>query len=156
MDDGYIERAIVWLQGLSKGVDTHELESIALSGLSIDHAEKGLVRCKFTITDLACNDDGNWNNGAIAILIDDICAAAICTVIGHIKVSVDLNISYYTQAKTGEEVEIEAKVIAHSGKLSSAVVNVKKCASDSGGVQIVAMAKQWMISVIRPNLSSML
>ncbi|MBA0568176.1 hypothetical protein Golob_005685, partial [Gossypium lobatum] len=54
-------------------------------------------------------------------LIDDVGAAAIYSVADHVKASLDFNISFHSTARTQEEVEIEAKVIAEKGKLSLVV-----------------------------------
>ncbi|GFY97057.1 hypothetical protein Acr_11g0013630 [Actinidia rufa] len=76
--------------------------------------------------------DGNWHVGAIAVLVDNVGAAAIASYVGHVQVSVDFN----------EEVEIEGKAIGHKDKLSLVEVNVKK--KDSG--ELIVIAKQWMSS----------
>ncbi|XP_048233463.1 uncharacterized protein LOC8273831 isoform X2 [Ricinus communis] len=91
---------------------------------------------------LYSDGDGNWKVGAMATLIDDVGAAAIYSLIGHIKVSLDFNISYYSTAKTQEEVEIEAKVVGEKGKLMSVVTEVRK--KDNG--QLIALGRQWMAS----------
>ena len=43
--------------------------------------------------------EGNWHAGAIAAAVDDVCAAAIISVEGIIKVSVHYDISYFAPAK---------------------------------------------------------
>jgi hypothetical protein len=43
--------------------------------------------------------EGNWHAGAIAAAMDDVCAAAIMSVEGIIKVSVHYDISYFAPAK---------------------------------------------------------
>ena len=43
--------------------------------------------------------EGNWHTGAIAAATDDVCAAAIMSVEGIIKVSVHYDISYFAPAK---------------------------------------------------------
>ncbi|KAK5824899.1 hypothetical protein GOBAR_AA02276 [Gossypium barbadense] len=48
----------------------------------------------------------------MATLIDDVGATAIYSVADHVKASLDFNISFHSTARTQEEVEIEAKVIA--------------------------------------------
>ncbi|KAF2301194.1 hypothetical protein GH714_020762 [Hevea brasiliensis] len=83
---------------------------------------------------------GNWHVGAMATLIDDVGAAAILSLTGHIKGSLDFNISFYFPAKIQEEVEIEAKVVGEKGRLVSVVVEVRK--KDNG--ELIALAKQWM------------
>ncbi|KAH7867364.1 hypothetical protein Vadar_032511 [Vaccinium darrowii] len=108
----------------------------------IEEVQKGLIRCKFLIPKYLSDKDGNWHTGAIAVLIDDVAAAAICSMVGHIKVSVSFNISYFSTAKIQEEVEIEGEVVGHKDMLTLAVVRIRK--KDSG--EMVAFAKQWMSS----------
>jgi hypothetical protein len=43
--------------------------------------------------------EGNWHTGAIAAAADDVCAAAIMSAEGIIKVSVHYDISYFAPAK---------------------------------------------------------
>ncbi|KAL7180221.1 hypothetical protein ACSBR1_043438 [Camellia fascicularis] len=141
-EDHRPQQAQKWLEDMSNGL-CHEIEALTLEGIQIEHAEKGLVRCKFIIPKHLSDRDGNWHVGAIAVLIDDVGAAAICSAVGHIKVSVHLSISYHSTAKIQEEVEIEGKVIGHKEKLSLVVVAIKN--KNSGN--IIAFGKQWMTSV---------
>ncbi|RVW25805.1 hypothetical protein CK203_101077 [Vitis vinifera] len=122
-----------WLEDLSKGAISHELEVITLKGMQVVHGQKGLVADK----------DGNWHVGAITTLIDIVGAAAIFSSTGQLKASVDFNISYYSTAKIQEEVEIEAKVIGHKGRLSSVVVEIRR--KNNG--ELIALGKQWMSSI---------
>ncbi|XAR50656.1 Acyl-CoA hydrolase [Bertholletia excelsa] len=131
-----------WLESLSRG-ETHELEALSLAGLQVEHAERGLIRCKFIVPNHLSDGVGNWCTGAMALLIDDVGAAAICSAVGHIKVSVNFSVSFISTAKIQEEVDIEAKVTEHKGKLTLVVVEVKK----EGSGEMVAFAKQWMASV---------
>ena len=113
--------------------------------------------------------EGNWHAGSIATVIDDVAAAAIMTAVGHIKVSVDFSISYFSPAKinvtckrnnstvqliimninkqmfmfyTQEELEVEARVIEHKGKLTAVTAAVRK----KGNGTVVALGRQWMAS----------
>ncbi|MBA0693979.1 hypothetical protein Goari_004315 [Gossypium aridum] len=70
--------------------------------------------------------DGNWEVGAMFTLIDDVGAASIYSAADHVKASLDFNISFHSTARTQEEVEIEAKVIAEKGKLSLVVVEIRR------------------------------
>lgn len=130
-----------WIEDMSNGL-SHELEALTLGGIQIEEVQKGLIRCKFLIPKYLSDKDGNWHAGAIAVLIDDVAAAAICSMVGHIKVSVSFNISYFSTAKIQEEVEIEGEVVGHKDMLTLAVVRIRK--KDSG--EMVAFAKQWMSS----------
>lgn len=132
-----------WLEDLSKGTISHELEVITLKGMQVVHGQKGLVCCNLVIPDCVSDKDGNWHVGAITTLIDTVGAAAIFSSTGQLKASVDFNISYYSTAKIQEEVEIEAKVIGHKGRLSSVVVEIRR--KNNG--ELIALGKQWMSSI---------
>ncbi|GFZ04173.1 hypothetical protein Acr_16g0007970 [Actinidia rufa] len=139
-EEDHPQRSQKWLENVSKGIVSHEIEALTLQGLQIELAQKGLIRCKFVVPEHLSDRDGNWHVGAIAVLVDDVGAAAIFSYVGHIKASVGFNVSYLSTAKIQEEVEIEGKVIGHKDKLSLVEVSVKK--KDSG--QIIAIGKQWM------------
>ncbi|EEF46436.1 acyl-CoA thioesterase, putative [Ricinus communis] len=141
-DDERVKTANKWLENISKGITSHQLEALSLDGLKIVHSHEGFILCNFVVSNRITDGDGNWKVGAMATLIDDVGAAAIYSLIGHIKVSLDFNISYYSTAKTQEEVEIEAKVVGEKGKLMSVVTEVRK--KDNG--QLIALGRQWMAS----------
>ncbi|KAK3193910.1 hypothetical protein Dsin_025220 [Dipteronia sinensis] len=105
--------------------------------------EAKVVGNKGKLTSVQIEDEnGNWQVGAMATLIDDVGAAAIVTLGGNIKLSVDFNISFYSTAKIQEKIEIEAKVVGDRGKLTSVQVEVRR--KDNG--EVIALAKQWMAS----------
>ncbi|KAI3845667.1 hypothetical protein MKX03_006647, partial [Papaver bracteatum] len=95
--------------------------------------------------------DENWHSGAIAALMDTIGNYVIITVVGNINVSVDFSISYFSTAKIGEEVDIEATVLGRKGKLSLNMVVIKN--KENG--ELIAVGKQWM-SAFYPKLKSKL
>ncbi|XP_021610501.1 uncharacterized protein LOC110613593 isoform X2 [Manihot esculenta] len=139
MEDQSLQRSNNWLEGLSKGL-CHELELFSLHGLKIVQAHRGFIRCSFVVSNRICDGDGNWHVGALATLIDDVGAAAIFSLSGHIKASLDFSISFYSTAKIHDKVEIEAKVVGEKGRLMSVVVEVRR--KDNG--ELIALAKQWM------------
>ncbi|XP_058114254.1 uncharacterized protein LOC131257394 [Magnolia sinica] len=116
------------------------LEQLALSGIQVLQSETGRILCSFVVPKRLADRDGNWHMGAMATVIDDVGAAAIVSIVGWSKSSVDFNISYFSTVMIDEEVEIEGRVLGHKGKLSSVIVEVRK----KGSGQIVAMGKQWM------------
>ncbi|CAM8917213.1 unnamed protein product [Rhodiola kirilowii] len=136
--DKRVQTAIRWLLQLAS--TGHELENRTLKAIKILKAEKGFLLCNYKIPIEASDKDGYWHVGAIATLADDVGAAAIYSVAGHVKASVDFSISFYSQVKLHEEVEVEAKVVGVSGRLASVVVQVRK--KDDG--ELVALGKQWM------------
>eukprot|EP00257_Ricinus_communis_P014995 XP_015572815.1 uncharacterized protein LOC8273831 isoform X1 [Ricinus communis] len=99
-DDERVKTANKWLENISKGITSHQLEALSLDGLKIVHSHEGFILCNFVVSNRITDGDGNWKVGAMATLIDDVGAAAIYSLIGHIKVSLDFNISYYSTAKT--------------------------------------------------------
>ncbi|XP_039026065.1 uncharacterized protein LOC120159566 [Hibiscus syriacus] len=113
-----IQKTLKWLENLSKGNLSHQLEELTLEGLQIIDAHKGSIRCSFVIPSHASDRDGNWHVGAMATLIDDVAAAAIYSIVDHVKVSLDFSISFHSTARIQEEVEIEARVVAEKGKLA--------------------------------------
>ncbi|KMZ60333.1 hypothetical protein ZOSMA_5G02000 [Zostera marina] len=123
--------------------DLFEVCSSVIWGLKILQIDCGRTICTFIIPDRLVNEDGNWTAGAIAGMIDIICAISIIAAIGEIKLSVSFNITYYTPAKSQEEVEIEGKVLFDVGKLTNVLVEIKKKRSG----ELVAVGKQWMSSI---------
>ncbi|XP_077228814.1 uncharacterized protein LOC143861770 isoform X2 [Tasmannia lanceolata] len=122
------------------------LDAVALKGLQILRAEKGLLFCKFVVPNHLSDKDGNWSAGAIATLIDDVGSLTVFSFFNQIKVSVDFVISYFSTVKINEEVEIEAKVLGPQGKLSSMMVEIRKKVTG----ELVALGKQWM-SAVKPE-----
>lgn len=88
------------------------------------------------------DQDGNWQVGAIATLIDGLGALTVHSFTGNSKASVDLTISFYSSAKIQEEAEIEAKVVGGMGKLTSLLVEVKR----KSNRELIALGKNWMTS----------
>ncbi|OMO54049.1 Thioesterase superfamily [Corchorus capsularis] len=138
----FLERSLKWLEDVTTGAIGYEIESRTLQGLQVVRFVPGFVRCHFTVPIHASDVNGNWHVGAIATLIDNVGGAAIYTISDRVKVTVNFNISYYSTAKIQDEVEIEAKVLANKGKLTSAVVEIRR--KDNG--ELVAIGKQWTAS----------
>ncbi|KDP37258.1 hypothetical protein JCGZ_06314 [Jatropha curcas] len=131
-----------WLQALSKGTTGHQLEAFSLDGLEILEAHEGFIRCNFVVSNRISDGNGNWHVGAMATLIDDVGAAAIFSLSGHVKASLDFSISCYSTAKIQEEVEIEAKAVGEKGRLMSVLIEVRR----KGNGELIALGKQWMAS----------
>lgn len=92
--------------------------------------------------------DGRWHAGAIAAAVDNMCATAIFTVEGAPTFTVHYALSYFSPAAQNEEVEMDGRVVGRKGKLTAAVVEVRKM--ESG--ELVAVGRQWMTST-RPRKS---
>ncbi|XVF24958.1 hypothetical protein REPUB_Repub13aG0172400 [Reevesia pubescens] len=137
-----MQRSLKWLQDVTTGAIGYEIESRTLGGLHVIHAQRGFLRCNFTVPTHASDVNGNWHVGAIATMIDNVGGAAIYSIGDRLKVTLNFNISYYSTAKIQEKVEIEAKVIGNEGKLTSVVVEVRK--KNSG--ELIAIGNQWAAS----------
>ncbi|CAM0880523.1 unnamed protein product [Alopecurus aequalis] len=73
--------------------------ALPLSGVCVSLAERGRALCSLRVPAQLTDAEGNWHAGAIAAAVDDVCAAAIMSVEGIIKVSVHYDISYFAPAK---------------------------------------------------------
>ncbi|KAE8674115.1 putative pentatricopeptide repeat-containing protein [Hibiscus syriacus] len=94
-----LQKSMKWLEDRSKGNIKQKLEALTLKGLRIVHAQERCIRCSFVVPSRTLDPDGNWHVGAMATLIDDVAAAAIYSVVDHVKVSLDFSISFYSTAK---------------------------------------------------------
>lgn len=114
--------------------------ALPLSGVRVSLAERGRALCSLRVPPHLTDAEGNWHAGAIAAAADDVCAAAIMSVEGIIKVSVHYDISYFTPAKLHDEVEMDGRVVEHKGRMTAVVVEIRK--KKSG--ELVAIGRQWM------------
>ncbi|KAJ3701016.1 hypothetical protein LUZ61_004721 [Rhynchospora tenuis] len=114
--------------------------ALGLPGLRVSLAENGCSRCTLSIPSHLTDENGNWHTGSIAAAIDDVGAAAIVSVDGIIKVSVQFDVSYFSPAKFNEEVEIEGRVVKRKEMLTAVVVEVRKKTTG----ELVAIGRQWM------------
>ncbi|KAG0454617.1 hypothetical protein HPP92_023597 [Vanilla planifolia] len=120
-----------------------QFDPVAIPGLRISSIAAGRVLCSFRVPTSLADGEGNWHSGAIATLMDDVCAAAIMSIVGVIKISVDFSISFFSHARINEEVEIEAGILDDQGRLTAveAVVRIKETG------RLVAIGRQWMSSL---------
>jgi hypothetical protein len=81
------------------GSDRRAFNALPLAGARVSLAEAGRAVCSLRVTAELTDAEGNWHPGAIAAAADDVCAAAIMSVEGIIKVSVHYDISYFSPAK---------------------------------------------------------
>ncbi|EEE54167.1 hypothetical protein OsJ_00980 [Oryza sativa Japonica Group] len=128
------------------GSDRRAFNALPLAGARVSLAEAGRAVCSLRVTAELTDAEGNWHPGAIAAAADDVCAAAIMSVEGIIKVSVHYDISYFSPAKLHEEVELDGRVVEQKGKMTAVTVEIRK--KDSG--ELVAIGRQWM-STTRPK-----
>ncbi|KAI5006126.1 hypothetical protein ZWY2020_033369 [Hordeum vulgare] len=114
--------------------------ALPLFGVRVSLAERGRAVCSLRVPAHLTDADGNWHAGAIAAAVDDVCAAAIMSVEGIIKVSVHYDISYFAPAKQHEEVEMDGRVVDQKGRMTAVTTEVRKKES----AELVAIGRQWM------------
>ncbi|WCJ40805.1 hypothetical protein M5689_021709 [Euphorbia peplus] len=149
MEDDKVKISKKWLQQLAKGVGS-KVDVLTSTSLQVLLVQKGLIRCRFVVPDCLTDGDGNWEVGAMATLIDNIAGATIHSFAGQIKPTISFTISFFSTAKSQEEVEIEAKVEEEKGKLSALKIEIKK--KENG--KVIASAKQWTAPIINNNAIS--
>ncbi|KAK9142755.1 hypothetical protein Syun_012155 [Stephania yunnanensis] len=145
-EDG-AQRAKKIIEDVRDGRVCKEIENMALQGVQVLEAHQGRILCTFVIPNTLVGKDGNWVAGAIATMIDNIGAVAVVSLALRFKASVNFVISYFSTARIDEEVEIEAKVLGHRGKLTAMVVEIRK---KSNG-KMIALGQQWTSSVSTPE-----
>ncbi|KAF8643692.1 hypothetical protein HU200_066753 [Digitaria exilis] len=130
-----------WLEdagATAEGGAGQSFNALPLSGVRVSLAERGRAVCSLRVPPHLTDAEGNWHTGAIAAAADDVCAAAIMSVEGIIKVSVHYDISYFSPAKLHEEVEMDGKVVEHKGRMTAVTVEIRK--KESG--ELVAIVRQ--------------
>ncbi|KAJ8640810.1 hypothetical protein MRB53_017504 [Persea americana] len=138
-----------WLENLAEGRPFklkgmgQTVEPLALSGIEVIRAERGRFLCKFVVPRHLTDKEGNWHPGAIAALIDAVGTATVLSYMEQGQVSIDFEISYFSRARTNDEVEIDAKVYVNQGKITTMIAEIKK--KESG--EMLALGRQWMASV---------
>ncbi|XP_020576541.1 uncharacterized protein LOC110022090 isoform X2 [Phalaenopsis equestris] len=98
------------------GYDASFYEGFALRGVRVDSISPGRLSCSFKVPPRLTDKNGNLSVGAIANLVDEVGGAAMHADGHHMKVSVDMSISFLSNAELHDEVEITARVIGHRGK----------------------------------------
>lgn len=100
-------------------------ESFTIHGLHIQKLEPGHVLCRWKVPARLTDASGSLQPGAIANIVDDVGAAASLSDGQPEKVSVDMNISYLSNAKVNDEIEINARVLGHKGGFSMTQVELR-------------------------------
>ncbi|KMZ70708.1 Thioesterase superfamily protein [Zostera marina] len=98
-------------------------KGLILSGIHVDRFDKGFISCSFTVPRYLTNRDGNFANGAIANLVDEL-GSAVLRIYGdeHFNVSVDMSISLISTAKLNDELEMISRVLGQNGRYSGTIV----------------------------------
>ncbi|RVW56373.1 hypothetical protein CK203_101738 [Vitis vinifera] len=91
-------------------------EEFSIRGIRVDRVEPGLITCTFKVPARLIDRNGYLSSGAIANLVDEIGAALLFVVGSPMDVSVDMSISYLSNAKaelsiSRDELEITSKFL---------------------------------------------
>ncbi|TVU22985.1 hypothetical protein EJB05_32710, partial [Eragrostis curvula] len=116
------------------------LSTLVMAGARVSVAEPGRLVCSLRVRAQLTDAEGRWHAGAVAAAVDNICSATAFTVVGAPTATVDYALSYYSPAHHNEEVKMDARAVNRKGKLTAAVVEVRK--KDSG--ELVAIGRQWV------------
>ncbi|RCV23468.1 hypothetical protein SETIT_5G008500v2 [Setaria italica] len=138
-----------WLEDAGakvEGGQDRAFNALPLAGVRVSLAERGRAVCSLRVPAHLTDAEGNWHTGAIAAAADDVCAAAIMSVEGIIKVSVHYDISYFAPAKLHDEVEMDGRVVERKGRMTAVAVEIRR--KESG--ELVAIGRQWM-TASRPS-----
>ncbi|ONM21653.1 hypothetical protein Zm00014a_002296 [Zea mays] len=164
-----------WLENAGATVEDapgRGFNALPLSGVRVSLAERGRALCSLHVPPHLTDAEGNWHAGAIAAAADDVCAAAIMSVEGIIKVSIHYDISYFTTAKLHkmklavniflfhgtpfteigsslDEVEMDGRVVEQKVRMTAVAVEIRK--KESG--ELVAIGRQWM-TASRPKVAA--
>ncbi|KAE9581888.1 hypothetical protein CGMCC3_g2171 [Colletotrichum fructicola] len=109
-------------------------------GLKLTHVSKGLVVARLPVTANHLNSSSSIHGSVSATIVDWAGGLAIAAwdLREATGVSVDINISYLSGAKLGDEIEIEGKVEKVGGSLAFTHVNIYKVAADGSRGATVA------------------
>ncbi|KAK6912047.1 hypothetical protein RJ641_024140 [Dillenia turbinata] len=143
VEDGRLEEVLKLLESLSKGTKGGEFLAQCMMGLQVLQVKKGLLRCGFLVTDRVSDENGNWEVGAMTSLMDVVGFCAALTLVPAHS-AIELSISCISTPKINEKVEIEAKVVGEKEKLTSAVVETRRKATN----ELIALGRLWMVSNI--------
>ncbi|KAJ0962585.1 hypothetical protein J5N97_027707 [Dioscorea zingiberensis] len=147
------ERAKRWLQSVvskpkGHGSSSREVgdggffNALTLWDLRVSFTHAGRALCSFRVPAHLTDADGNWISGAMSTVIDLVGAAAILSEGGNLKVSANMDITYLSPARIDDEVEVDARVLGHKGRVSAVAVELRK----KGSGEMVALGKLWMAS----------
>ncbi|KAL6627008.1 hypothetical protein ACP70R_030734 [Stipagrostis hirtigluma subsp. patula] len=138
----WLENPRVWYDG---GVDPaatggQALSSLVMAGARVSVAEPGRVVCTLRVRAPLTDAAGRWHAGAVAAAVDNMCSAVAFTVEGAPTSTVSYGLSFFSPAGHDEVVVMEGRAVSRKGKLTAAVVEVRK--EESG--ELVAIGRQWV------------
>lgn len=123
-------------------------EDFALRGIRVDRVEPGLISCTFKVPPRLTDRNGNLAGGAISNLIDIVGNALIYRVGRPMNVSIDMSISYLSNAKLDDELEVTSRLLGKIGAVSGTSVIIKKKASG----EIVAEGRHSLFSRLESKI----
>jgi acyl-coenzyme A thioesterase 13 len=104
-------------------------------GVRLTHASKGLIIARLPITSAHLNSSGSIHGGVSATIVDWAGGLAIASwdLRNATGVSVDINVSYLSGARLGDEIEIEGKAEKVGGSLAFTEVGIWKVKDGARG-----------------------
>ncbi|KAJ1271564.1 hypothetical protein BS78_06G136900 [Paspalum vaginatum] len=106
-------------------------EGFALQGVRVESIRPGHILCSFTVPARLTAGGGHIAPGAVVALVDEIGSAAAVADGKHLKVSVDMSVSFVdlAAAAPGDDLRITARALGHKGAYSGTHVLVANAAT---------------------------
>ncbi|GMH07379.1 hypothetical protein Nepgr_009219 [Nepenthes gracilis] len=123
-------------------------EDFSLRGIRVDRVEPGLVVCTYMVPPRLADRTGYLSSGAIANLVDEVGCSVIFKEGFTNAVSVNMSISYASNAKVYDEVEITARLLGQKGNIFTAAVVLK----NKGTGEIVAEGRHTLFSKLMSKI----
>ncbi|GMH07381.1 hypothetical protein Nepgr_009221 [Nepenthes gracilis] len=117
-------------------------EDFSLRGIRVDRVEPGLLVCTYKVPPRLVDRTGYLSSGAIANLVDDVGGSVIFKEGFPVTASVNISISYVSNAKVYDELELTARLLGQKGNIFTAVVVLK----NKGTGEIVAEGRHTLFS----------
>ncbi|KAL6654457.1 hypothetical protein ACP70R_007922 [Stipagrostis hirtigluma subsp. patula] len=121
-------------------------EAFALRGIRVDSIRRGHILCSYTVP-ARLLAGGRLAPGAVVALVDEVGAAAAVADGHHLKVSVDMSVSFVdlAAAAPGERLRIAARALGHKGYYSGTHVLVANAATG----QVVAEGRHSLFGKLK-------
>ncbi|XP_077236851.1 uncharacterized protein LOC143878446 [Tasmannia lanceolata] len=101
------------------------IDRFFLRGIRVDRVEPCFLACTLKVSPCLTDATGNLSSGAIAYLVDVIGGVAIAADRLPYKITLNMAITYLSNAKANDELEIIIRSLGHKGAISSTSVLVK-------------------------------
>ncbi|KAL2317522.1 hypothetical protein Fmac_031398 [Flemingia macrophylla] len=121
--------AVSRIPSVRSGENSSFYEHLALAGIRVDRVQPGFVSCTFKVPPRLAGRGGKLANGAIANLVDEVGGAVIHEEGLPINLSVDMSISFLSNANVGDELEITSRLLGRKGGYSGTIVLLKNKAT---------------------------